>query len=261
MPIMESKTYVHKFLADAGCGSRRDMITAMKLGKVKVNGRTTQDPRFMIDPQIDEIMLGKKIVTSLPPQIYLMLHKPTGVITTNNDPQHRPTVFDLVPAQYKEFRLFAIGRLDEDTSGLLVLTNDGQTTFKLTHPKFEHPKEYEVTVSKTLTDRQIRQFGRGMILEDGKTAPAQITPVSNSQKITYRLIIHEGKKRQIRRMFEHLNNPVITLKRLRMGGLWLDSKLKPGQIRPLTDAEITQLTANPSRKKFVPKSDRPLKLR
>src|SRR5690606_30754717 len=116
------------------------------------------------------------------------------------------------------------------------------------------PKEYEVTVAKTLTDRQIRQFGRGMVLEDGKTAPAQINQMNGSQKITYRLVIHEGKKRQIRRMFEHLNNPVITLKRLRMGNLWLDSKLKPGQVRALTDTEIALLTANPSRKKFVPKS-------
>jgi 23S rRNA pseudouridine2605 synthase len=237
------------------------MITAMKLGKVKVNGRTTQDPRFTIDPELDEVMLGKKTVKALPPRIYLMLYKPTGAITTNDDPQGRPTIFDFVPKEYKEFRLFAVGRLDEDTTGLLVLTNDGQTAFGLTHPKFEHPKEYEVTVARTLTDRQIRQFGRGMVLEDGKTAPAQITQIHNSQKITYRLIIHEGKKRQIRRMFEHLNNPVITLKRLRMGNLWLDNNLKPGQARPLTEAEINQLIAQPTKKKFVPKSDRPLKLR
>jgi 23S rRNA pseudouridine2605 synthase len=238
---MPQQTYVHKFLADAGCGSRRDMIAAMKLGRVKVNNRVIQDPRFVIDPTQDVVSLGKKMVTAIPPRTYLMLHKPTGYITTNKDPQGRPTVFDLVPQQAQALRLFAIGRLDEDTTGLLVLTNDGQTAYRLTHPKFEHPKEYEVTVSRLLTDRQIRQFTRGILLEDGKTAPAQISQVQGSQKVTYRLIIHEGRKRQIKRMFEHLGNPVLTLKRIRMGQLWLDPKLKPGQSRPLTDKEIALL--------------------
>lgn len=239
--MMESKTYVHKFLADAGCGSRRDMITAMKLGRVKVNSRVIQDPRYTINPTQDVVMLGKQVVKAIPPRVYVMLHKPAGYLTTNDDPQGRPTVFDLLDKDFDTSRLFAIGRLDEDTTGLLILTNDGQTTYKLTHPRFEHPKEYEVTVSRMLTDRQIRQFQRGLMLEDGKTAPAQISQLQQSQKITYRVIIHEGRKRQIRRMFEHIGNPVITLKRIRMGQLWLDTKLKPGQSRPLTDKEVIQL--------------------
>jgi 23S rRNA pseudouridine2605 synthase len=237
-----STTYVHKFLADAGCGSRRDMITAMKLGRVKVNNRTIQDPRFTIDPDTDVVMLGKQVVKAIPPRMYLMLNKQEGVITTNSDPQGRRTVFDLLPEKYQDARLFAVGRLDEDTTGLLILTNDGKATFRLTHPRFEHPKEYEVTVRRQLSDRQIRMFQRGIMLEDGKTAPAQIRQLQQSQKITYRVIIHEGRKRQIRRMFEHIGNPVITLKRLRMGQLWLDPKLKPGQVRPLTKIEIEQLS-------------------
>lgn len=241
MPDMESKTYVHKFLADAGCGSRRQMVAAMKLGRVKVNNRTIQDPTFTIDPAVDVVSLGKQVVKALPPRLYIMLNKPTGYITTNDDPQGRPTVFTLVAKEFADFRLFAIGRLDEDTSGLLILTNDGPTTHRLTHPSYEHPKEYEVSVSRQLTDRQIRQFQRGMLLEDGKTVPAQISRHEAGQKITYRITIHEGRKRQIRRMFEHVGNPVITLKRLRIGQLWLDPKLKSGQSRPLTDKEIDLL--------------------
>lgn len=238
---MATKTYVHKFLADAGCGSRRNMIAAMKAGQVKVNGRTIQDPTFTIDPAEDEIKLGKEVVKAIPPRVYLMLNKPTGFITTNDDPEKRKTVFDLLPKQYAEARLFAVGRLDTDTEGLLILTNDGDLGYKLTHPKFEHPKEYEVTVHRQLTDRQLRQFKRGILLEDGHTSPAQITQVEGAQSLTYRVVIHEGRKRQIRRMFEHLGNPVITLKRLRIGQLWLDHKLMSGKVRELTDKEIDQL--------------------
>ena len=126
------EVYVHKYLADAGCGSRREMIAAMKLGRVKVNNRTIQDPRYLIDPDVDTVMLGKKVVKAITPRVYLMLHKPTGVITTNRDPQGRKTVFDLIKdPNLDKVRLFAVGRLDEDTSGLLVLTNDGALTYRL----------------------------------------------------------------------------------------------------------------------------------
>lgn len=238
-------TYVHKFLADAGCGSRRGMIEAMKLGKVKVNGKTTQDPRFLIDPERDVVSLGKKIVTAPDPKIYIMLNKPIGTITTNNDPQGRKTVFSLLPKEYDRYRLFAVGRLDVDTEGLLILTNDGDLTNKLTHPKFEHEKEYAVTIAAELTDKQIREVKRGMILEDGRTAPAKIKEAFASQHITYHLTIHEGRKRQIRRMFERLGYRVLNLKRLRIGQLRLDKKLKPGQVRPLTTSEIKDLAAKP----------------
>jgi 23S rRNA pseudouridine2605 synthase len=172
-----------------------------------------------------------------------MLYKPTGVITTNHDPQGRSTVFSLVPKEYQHFRLFAVGRLDIDTEGLLILTNDGELTNKLTHPKYEHEKEYAVTIAAELTEKQIREIKRGMILEDGRTAPAKIKPAYASQHITYHLTIHEGRKRQIRRMFERLGYRVLNLKRLRIGQLHLDKKLKPGQIRPLTPTEVSQLAS------------------
>jgi 23S rRNA pseudouridine2605 synthase len=234
--------YVHKYLADAGCGSRRNMIEAMKLGKVKVNGRTIQDPTFTIDPTIDEVILGKKIVKQTTPKVYLMLNKPAGHITTNNDPQGRPTVFNLVPAKYKDVRLFAVGRLDADTEGLLILTNDGEMANKLTHPSFEHEKEYEVTIGNELTERQLRVLHRGVLLDDGKTRPAKVTQVFESQLVTYRITIHEGKKRQVRRMFEKVGFRVLTLKRIRMGHLGLDPKLALGHARPLTSEELTLLT-------------------
>lgn len=233
--------YVHKFLADAGCGSRRNMIEAMKAGKVKVNGKTIQDPRYTINPNTDVVQLGKQVVKATDPKVYLMLNKPTGVITTNNDPQNRQTVFSLVPKKYQSFRLFAVGRLDIDTEGLLILTNDGQLTNKLTHPKYEHEKEYEVTIAAELTDKQIRQFKRGMLLEDGRTAPAKIRQAYSSQRITYHLTIHEGRKRQVRRMFEKVGYRVLSLKRIRIGRLRLDPKLAPGKIRPLTSTEVKDL--------------------
>jgi 23S rRNA pseudouridine2605 synthase len=245
---MENLTYVHKFLADAGCGSRRNMIEAMKSGRVKVNGKTTQDPRFLIDPQKDTVMLGKQIVKARDPKIYLMLNKPLGTITTNSDPQGRPTVFSLVPEQFKKYRLFAVGRLDVDTEGLLILTNDGELTNQLTHPKYEHEKEYAVTIAAELTDKQIREVKRGMILEDGRTAPAKISQAHASQHVTYHLTIYEGRKRQIRRMFERLGFRVLNLKRLRIGQLRLDKKLKPGQMRPLTATEVKDLAAKPKSK-------------
>jgi 23S rRNA pseudouridine2605 synthase len=235
--------YVHKFLADAGCGSRRNMIEAMKLGKVKVNGKTTQDPTFQIDPQHDVVALSKKVVKARQPKVFLMLNKPTGYITTNSDPEGRPTVFDLVPAKFRQLRLFAVGRLDQDTEGLLILTNDGEVTNRLTHPSFEHQKEYEVTIGGQLTDRQMRQFERGLLLEDGRTAKATIKQIFGSQLTTYHVTLHEGKKRQVRRMFEKVGYRVLTLKRLRIGRLNLDPKLKPGQIRPLTNEEISLLQA------------------
>lgn len=234
--------YVHKFLADAGCGSRRNMIEAMKAGRVKVNGKTIQDPRYTINPDQDVVSLGKQIVKAPDPKVYLMLNKPLGVITTNNDPQGRKTVFSLVPKKYQAYRLFAVGRLDIDTEGLLILTNDGQLTNKLTHPKFEHEKEYEVSIAAELTDKQIRQFKRGMLLEDGRTAPAKIRQVYSSQRVTYHLTIHEGRKRQVRRMFEKVGYRVLNLKRIRIGRLRLDPKLAPGKVRLLTPTEIKELS-------------------
>lgn len=242
--------YVHKFLADAGCGSRRNMIEAMKQGKVKVNGRTTQDPTFQIDPLVDQVSLGKRIVKAFQPKIYLMLNKPVGYLTTNQDPQGRPTVFDLVPEEYKDIRLFAIGRLDEDTEGLLILTNDGEITYKLTHPKFEHEKEYIVTIGGELSTRQIRQLERGVMLEDGKTSPAKVKQIFDSQQTTYAITIHEGKKRQVRRMFEHVGFRVLTLKRIRIGALTIDPKLKSGTTTKMTPQQIElALSPRPNQKK------------
>jgi 23S rRNA pseudouridine2605 synthase len=233
--------YVHKFLADAGCGSRRNMVEAMKMGRVKVNDRVTQDPTFQIDPSTDRVTLGKRLVTAASPKVYLMLHKPAGYLTTNDDPQKRPTVYQLVPEAYKDQRLFAIGRLDYDTEGLLILTNDGDLTNKLTHPSFEKEKEYEVTIGGELTTRQIRQLERGVALEDGTTRPSKVNQLFDSQLIKYSIVIHEGKKRQVKRMFEKIGFRVLTLKRTRMANLHLDPILRLGGARALTSLELALL--------------------
>ncbi len=251
-------TYVHKFLADAGMGSRRKMVEAMKEGKVKVNGKTTQDPRFTIDPAQDEVKLLNQIVVVRPAKIYLMLHKPVGVITTADDEQNRKTVVDLLPSRYKELRLFPIGRLDQDTEGLLILTNDGELAYKLTHPKFEHEKEYEVTIGAALTTQQLKDVRIGMLLEDGRTAPARIKQIHVSQHVTYSMTIHEGRKRQIRRMFERLGFRVIRLKRIRIGGLILDRNLKAGWVRELSATELEQLQQINGKKRTLKKADKKL---
>lgn len=249
---------MHKFLADAGMGSRRKMVEMMKQGQVKVNGRTIQDPRFTIDPTQDEVRLSNKIVKSRPSRIYLMLHKPVDVVTTTDDECRRKTVIDLVPSEYQQYRLFPIGRLDQDTEGLLILTNDGELAYKLTHPKFEHEKEYEVTIAAELTTKQIKDVRQGMLLEDGRTAAAQIKRLHVSQHVTYSLTIHEGRKRQIRRMFERLGYRVLRLKRIRIGGLKLDPQLRPGAVRPLSQTELEQLQQINQRKRTLKLADKHL---
>lgn len=246
-----SITYVHKFLAEASMGSRRKMVEAMKEGKVKVNGKTIQDPRFTIDPAVDEVRLLNKIVPAVAPKTYVMLHKPVGVVTTMSDERGRKTVVDLLPKSLADLRLFPIGRLDQDTEGLLILTNDGELAYKLTHPKFEHEKEYEVTIAAELTPKQLREVRQGMLLEDGWTAPARLKQLFIAQHVTYALTIHEGRKRQIRRMFERLGYRVLTLKRIRIGGLELDRQLKPGAVRTLTPAEVELLQQTNRRRRTL----------
>ena len=167
----------------------------------------------------------------------LMLNKPLGLLTTTRDDRGRKTVLDILPAEYRGLGLYPVGRLDHDTSGLLLLTNDGSLTFRLTHPRFELGKEYHVHVETTLSAQERESLERGMLLDDGITAPAAVKEISYDPPYNYSITIHEGRTRQVRRMFAHLGYTVRALKRVRMGNLRL-GELAEGHFKKLSVQEI-----------------------
>jgi 23S rRNA pseudouridine2605 synthase len=229
-----------KALTEAGIGSRRRMAEAIKQGKVKVNGVTAESYNHPIDPGKDRVVFnGKTLDLKEEKIICLMLYKPAGIISTAADDKRRRTVLDILPPNYRRYRLYPVGRLDIDTTGLMLMTNDGNLTYKLTHPSFEYEKEYHAQVGGVLKTTEKDQFRHGILLEDGMTHAARISEI-NEPPYNYSVIIHEGKKRQVRRMFEHLRHPVLALKRVRIHNLTLGD-LKEGDARPLTPKELAGL--------------------
>ena len=166
---MPEKSLV-KLLTDAGLGSRRRMADAIKQGKVKVNGMTAESFNHPVDPDKDKVVYdGKQVDLKAEKIICLMLHKPAGVVSTVSDEKHRRTVIDILPDTYRRYRLYPVGRLDIDTTGLLLMTNDGDLTYKLTHPRYEYEKEYYVAIRGVLKAEEKQQFRHGLLLEDGRT--------------------------------------------------------------------------------------------
>lgn len=230
-----------RVLAEAGFGSRRRVTEIIKQGRVSVNGVPAESFTMTVDTDKDSIQVGGHQVDSLPKEtVCLMLNKPAGVISTVKDERDRKTVIDILPPEYRKIRLYPVGRLDSETTGLLLLTNDGDLTYRLTHPGFEYEKEYIVRVAVRLTRQEMERLEEGIKLEDGVTSPAQIKMDTSLPRFSYNLVIHEGRKRQVRRMFERLGHPVLELKRVRFGGLELGS-LKEGEIRKLKKTEIKRL--------------------
>jgi 23S rRNA pseudouridine2605 synthase len=168
-----------------------------------------------------------------------MINKPLNVLSTTRDDRGRKTVIDMLPERYRSQGLYPAGRLDYDSTGLLILTNDGNLTYRLTHPRFEHEKEYLVTIKGKLTPAQREQFEKGMMLEDGMTYPAAVKEVIDAA-YAYSITIHEGRHRQVKRMFASIGHEVTSLKRIRIGRLELGS-LEEGEIKKLTQAEIGKL--------------------
>ena len=230
-----------KALTQAGIGSRRKISTAIKEGRVSVNGQVIGAFNHPTDPEKDVISLDSKQVDIKPQHfVYLMLNKPKGVLSTVRDERGRCMVIDLLPEKYRRLRLYPVGRLDKDSSGLILLTNDGDLAHRLAHPRFEHEKEYHVVVKGALKAAEIRRLERGIKLEDDRTSPAVVKGI-NSEDYNYSITIHEGKNRQVRRMFEVLGYPVLELKRVRMGNLKLGS-LKEGKVREVGRKEIQTKT-------------------
>jgi 23S rRNA pseudouridine2605 synthase len=227
-----------KYLVEAGLGSRRQVVAAIKVGRVAVNGRQAESYTMPVYAQADRITFdGKPVSFHDRARIVLMLNKPLNLLTTTSDDRGRKTVLDILPAEYRGLGLYPVGRLDHDTTGLLLLTNDGNLTYRLTHPRFELGKEYLVHIEGSLTQQQREQLEKGVLLDDGMTAPAKVNEINYEPPYNYSITIHEGRTRQVRRMFAHLAYTVRALKRVRMGNLRL-GELAEGSFRKLSAQDI-----------------------
>jgi 23S rRNA pseudouridine2605 synthase len=224
---------LQKVLAQAGLGSRRVCEDLIERRRVRVNGEVAELGR-RVDPEVDVVEVDGAQIGVRPGLVHYLLNKPAGVITTASDTHGRPTVVEMVPA---EPRVFPVGRLDGDTEGLLLLTNDGDLGHRLTHPSFGVDKEYLVEVDGNPHRGVLRRLREGVELEDGLTAPAKVAVLGDH---LLRITIHEGRNRQIRRMCEAVGTPVVRLVRTRIGPL-TDRTLAPGEWRPLTQDEVRAL--------------------
>lgn len=225
-----------KFLANAGVASRRASEELVRAGRVRVGGAVITDPARDVGPG-DAVALDDTPVSIVHERVVYALNKPAGVVSTARDPQGRPTVVTLVP---QTERLYPVGRLDIDTTGLILLTNQGELAHRLTHPRFEVEKTYRALVGgPAVEERALKTLRDGVELEDGRSAPARVRRVSAD---TIEITIHEGRKRQVKRMCEAVGHPVKRLERIRFGPLEL-GELPRGRWRRLSDAEVEALTA------------------
>jgi 23S rRNA pseudouridine2605 synthase len=229
---------LERVLSKAGLGSRTDARKWIGGGRVKVNGKLIRTPDHWVDMERDKVTLDDRPVRP-GRKIYLLLYKPKGYITTYKDPDGRPTVYDLVrdAGQW----LIPVGRLDQDTSGLLLLTNDTRFAERVSNPEYKIPKTYLVKASTLLADGQLQQLRNGVVLSDGPTQPAVVKRVRDSSKYTFlEITIREGRNRQVRRMIDAVGSKVLKLVRTQIGGLPIGD-LAIGKFRELKPAEVKQL--------------------
>ena len=227
-----------RVLSKAGLGSRTEARSWIGAGRVAVNGKKIQTPDFWVDLDRDRVTFdGRPLVARK--KVYLLLYKPKGYLTTYKDPEGRPTVYDLLP-DIKEF-IFPVGRLDQDTTGLLIMTNDSEFGDYVTNPETKVPKTYLVKSSLVLTDEQLERLRQGVELNDGPTRPATVKRIRDSARYTFfEIAITEGRNRQVRRMVEALGAKVLKLVRVRIGSIEIGG-LEIGKHRPLTPEEVAAL--------------------
>lgn len=229
-----------KLLSNMGYGSRKEIKIIVKSKAVEVNGKVAKDVSMHVDSEMDEILVsGEKVIYT--EFVYLMMNKPPGVISATEDKKDQ-TVIDLLEPIDQHFQPFPVGRLDKDTEGLLLITNDGHLTHQLLSPKKHVPKLYFAEIEGLVTEEDILKFKEGVILEDGYlTKSGDLTILRGGETSEIELVITEGKFHQVKRMFEAVGKRVTYLKRLKMGSLELDSSLTLGQYRPLTEKELEEL--------------------
>ena len=229
---------LQKILSEIGIASRRRAEELIIEGRVTVNGRIAI-LGMKADPEKDHIKFGGKLIARPEPKVYLILNKPRGVVTSLSDPEGRPTVKDYLKGI--KYRVFPVGRLDYDSEGLLLMTNDGDFAQAILHPSKKIPKSYLVKVKGSPEETEIKKLRAGVRLEDGITAPAKLQKVRSTENNTWlEITIHEGRKRQIRRMIEQTGHSVLKLKRTRINGIELGN-LKPGEYRFLKPEEISKM--------------------
>jgi 23S rRNA pseudouridine2605 synthase len=231
---------LERVLSKAGVGSRTEARSWVHAGRVGVNGRITRNPDQWVDMERDRVEFDGRPLESRA-RLYVLLYKPTGYLTTYKDPDGRPTVYDLI-ADVGTF-LSPVGRLDLDTSGLLLMTNDNRLAERVTNPESHVPKTYLVKAAPALTDAQLQRLRDGLELADGPTRPATVTHLRNSEKYThFEIVLTEGRNRQVRRMVEALGARVVKLVRVKLGPIAIGT-LPIGKWRRLTPAEVAELSS------------------
>lgn len=230
-----------KVLSNLGYGSRKEIKEVLKQGKVEVDGKLAKDSAMKVDPEKSIIKVeGEEI--NYREYIYIMLNKPQGVVSATFD-NHDETVIDLLDYEYAVFKPFPVGRLDKDTEGLLIITNDGELNHRLTSPKWHVDKVYYAEIDKMVDEKDIIAFEKGITLDDGyKCLPAKLEIISATENGSEIYVtIQEGKFHQVKRMFEAVDKSVVYLRRISMGSLNLDEDLEEGQYRELTEEELNSL--------------------
>ena len=226
--------------------SRRAADELIRQGRVTINGRVVTTLGTRADPAHDDIRVDGRRVRTSPTRRYLLLYKPRGVVSTRSDPQRRTTVVDLIARAGVEGYFFPVGRLDYDSEGLILLTNDGEFAERVTHPRYQLERTYEAQVEGVPDERDLERLRRGVAIDGRRTAPARVTrlrvvPVRGGSQTVLEIVIHEGRNRQVRRMCDAIAHPVARLRRTRIGPV-SGRGLKPGGLRDLTPAEVRALT-------------------
>ena len=234
---MDKYVRINKFISTYGDISRRKADEYIEQGRITINGITINEPGFNVNPSRDKIRIDGELVKISDKKIYIILNKPLKVISTVSDDKHRTTVIDLVKIKDK---VYPVGRLDYDSTGLILLTNDGELTNKLMHPKYRVDKTYLVKINRPLDEKHRKILERGVVIEGKKTAPAKIRFVNKNDYKKLYITIHEGRNRQVRKMFKILGYKVEKLHRTQYGSLKLGTLL-PGKWRYLTKSELRSL--------------------
>lgn len=231
---------IDKILANRGFGTRKEVKALIKDGAVEIDGLAAKDPGCLVDTERQKIAVNGEII-EYKDYIYIIMNKPQGVISATEDKKEK-TVVSLLPEKYRVFEPFPVGRLDKDTEGLLILTNDGQFSHRLLAPKKHVPKTYFARVEGRVTEEDISAFKEGVVLDDGyKTLPAKLDILECGRISLIEVTIYEGKFHQVKRMFKAVGKEVIYLKRIAMGGLVLDKRLDTGAYREMTEEELLKV--------------------